>query len=199
MLEKARQICTGQLLGEGSVDITKVLGKLDCRVALYLTNLQRTGFEGVEYAGLQAVADAFNTDVRILNPRALELKFSGSEVPKTAPSTAPSTSTEAADVPIVPIVRASATRSVEEMNSLLLYATDRKYKVGAFVKLKSNKDELWKVTTTSEDICELIKPELLHDVDTETQRVSTQTLIHEWVVSNERPQTQVIGLGICIY
>ena len=60
MLEKARQICTGH----GSVNITKVLGKLDCRVALYLTNLQRKGFEGVEYARLQAIADAFNTDVR---------------------------------------------------------------------------------------------------------------------------------------
>ena len=188
MLEKARQICTGH----GSVNITKVLGKLDCRVALYLTNLQRKGFEGVEYAGLQAIADAFNTDMRLLDPRALELKFSGSEVPKTAPSTW----NEAADVPVV---RASATRSVEDMNSLLRYATDRKYKVGAFVKLKSNKDGLWKVTTMSEDFCELIKPELLHDVDTETQRVSTQTLIDEWVVSSEKPQTQVIGLGICFY
>ena len=196
MLEKARQICTGQLLGESSVNITKVLGKLDCRVALYLTNLQRKGFEGVEYASLQAIADAFNTDMRLLDPRALELKFSGREVPKTAPSTAPSTSNEAADVPVV---RASATRSVEEMNSLLLCATDRKYKVGAFVKLESRKGAVWMVTTMSDDFCELIKPELLHDVDTETQRVSTQTLIDEWMVSSEKPQTQVIGLGICFY
>ena len=51
----------------------------------------------------------------------------------------------------------------------------------------------------SEDFCELIKHELLHDGDTETKRVSTQTLIDEWVVSSERPQTQVIGLGICFY
>ena len=158
MLEKAREICNVVLIrdssGSTSVSMTKVLGKLDCRVALHLANLEKKGFEGVEYVGLQAIADAFNTDMRLLDPSALELNFSGSEDPKTVPSTP----NEAADVPDV---RASATKSVEEMNFMLILATGNKYKVGGFVKSKSRPADHCKVKSLSDDFCELIKHEFV--------------------------------------
>ena len=52
---------------------------MDCLVALYLTGLEKKGFEKKKYDSLQSIADTFVMETQKFSSVALELKFGGSE------------------------------------------------------------------------------------------------------------------------
>ena len=71
MLEKARGLVAGILKkdcdnadNDKCVKLSKALGVIDCRVALHLKNLEKKGFEGRQFASLQAIADAFIEEIQ---------------------------------------------------------------------------------------------------------------------------------------
>ena len=177
---------------ETSVDLRNALGRLDCRVAFYLTGLEKKGFEKKKYDSLQSIADTFVMETQKFSSVALELKFGGSEeADDAAPADkkleddgAAGKEDDAATPP-----RASATRTSAELSSLKYLAHEQGYRVDTMVKMKDETGEVWRILTLDEDFCELMSTTL--DGTAEKKSVKTATLCDNWIVHKKPAQKKV--------
>ena len=131
---------------ETSVQLRNAIGRLDCRVALYLTCLdKKKGFEKKKYASLQSIADTFVMETQKFSSVALGLKFGGSEeADDAAPAEKKLEDDDAAgkedDAATTP-PRASATRTSAELSSAKYIAHEKGYRVDTMVKTKEETGE----------------------------------------------------------
>ena len=179
---------------ETSVDLRNALGRLDCRVALYLTGLEQKGFEKKKYESLQSIADTFVMETQKFSSVALELKFGGSEeADDAAPADKKLEDDDAAgkedDAATTP-PRASATRTSAELSSVKYIAHEKGYRVDAMVKTKDETGEVWRIQTVDEDFCELMSIPLVGIA--ETKRLKTATLYDNWIVHKKAARKKVI-------
>jgi hypothetical protein len=197
MLEKARDLVAGILKkdnadNEKCVNLSKALGVIDCRVALYLTNLEKKGFEGRQFASLQAIADAFIEEIQKFATMKLELEVGHIESKQAQKASQPHAQGAVAVSQQVQVPASAATPSAADLSSMAYIVKQKSLRVGVYVHEKGISDIAWEIQALNDDFCALMKYEFDKLAEnSETRSVTTTALFESCAIHTKKLQVKV--------